>query len=208
MAPYWEDDDDDFDDDYDDEFDDEDEDDEDWEDDGEGDGWGQDIGSGFGREYNPDQAFGDYDDQSEYQNGDTEKDNSPEQEFDVQADEKRKKEEKKAEKGKKSKKEKQSAEGVDEKKIKKIAKGLGYPTTVMKFACPSCMKHSIFMDKYGGQLRRGITSAAFGFPSQGTIIRYVCLNPKCRMYHPKSGVKFSWDGAVLKAHKNIFHVVK
>lgn len=200
MASYWEEDEEKDDDDWNEDEDEENIDDEEWEDDGEGDGWGQDIGAGYGKDtYFDDRAMID---------SENEEREEPEQELDLQADKKRKKEEQNAQKGKKSKKDKKSLEGVDEKKLKNIAKSLGFPTLAQKFPCPGCHKHSIFMDKFSGQFKRALTSAIIAMPSQGTIVRYVCLNPKCRLYFPKSGVKFSWDGAILKAHKNIFHVVK
>ena len=185
----------DVDDDYLDDDDDEDED-EDEEDDEDEDGFGDDVEDGFGEEDNPDE---------EGEGGD--KDGEGKEKEEKKKKEEEEKEKKDDKKDKKNKKE----DPTNPKVLIKLAKRFGYPPIPMPLPCPECQKFTLFTDKLSLIFIRGVLSCIPYTSSavpKDKVVKFVCLNKKCKSYWPTWGVKYSlFNGKFLK-EKNIFHVVK
>lgn len=187
---YYEDDEE-FDDEYEGGEEDQEEDDDEWdenfEDEGEGDGYGDDIGDGYGEEDNSYHEEEGLEQEEEGKKGERKKAQQDDDDQELTVKQKNKK---------------------PEKDFKKVAKSLGFPSTPVNSVCPACKKRSLFPDKFGSQFKRGIMSSIIGVPSQNSIERFVCCNPRCRNYFPVSGIKYSSNGTSTKTHKNIFHVIR
>lgn len=162
-------------------------------DDGEGDGWGEDTKDGYGEES---KSFGQAEEDEDFEDKKGKKENKKDDSEDEDK-------ESFLDKVKEAKKE------IEERKVFVYnAKKYGFPTFLpVVELCPECEKNSLFYDNYSKQLLRAITASSVGVPGRNSIIRYVCLNPKCKAFYPKKGIKFSYSSGWVQ-HKNIFHVIK
>ena len=108
------------------------------------------------------------------------------------------------------------AKGPNMKKIIAYAKSAGFPATPLPVPCPKCKKTTLFSDKYvptGIRIAKFIGLSCVGAASMTdavSIARFVCLNPKCKAYYPKTGSKFMINAGTLKLEekKNYFYVIR
>ncbi len=103
------------------------------------------------------------------------------------------------------------------KKMKAVASANDFGPHIPAFPCPGCKQASLFSDKIiptGVRATVSIAKACIGVFSAEkdlNILRFVCLNSKCKHFWPRTGDKFMMNVAnpgklVLK--KNPFHVNK
>ncbi len=134
-------------------------------------------------------------------------------------DEEESKEEEKVEAKEKDDDKSGKGKKLNMKKIKAEAKALGFVELPVSPVCPGCKERTIFGDKYvptGIKIITTIVKGCIGIFNADkdlNVVRFVCLNKRCKHYYPRTGDKFKINVTKggknnLVVEKHYFHVNK